>query len=239
MIDLTALLAYQEAEGKLAQAENAIRSTPSRVKLNQLHKLLKNQQASVAKLNEEMEQRAKQVEALTEQVKKLEERLELEASELESMQQDDGSTSEEMKELLGDIEKLGREMNARMRDVKYVQQSLDKAVEDYQNTRTTAGKAKREYDQLRVVCEKEKEDAAGELKSLADEIERIGKSIDAPLLARYNKVKLHNAQPVAKVVSNKCAGCNMSLPTTVLKKLSLENEIVECENCGRILYLDN
>lgn len=236
MIDLAALWAYQEAEQNLANAENAVRSTPSRVKLNQLHKLLKNQQSVVAKLNDEIVERMQQCERLAEQIKKLDEELDLEQSELESMQQDEESTAEEMTELRVNIEKLGKEMNGCMREIKSTQQLVEKAVTEYQNTRQTAGKAKREYDQLRVVCEKEKDDSADALKKLSEEIERLSKSVEPQLLERYNKAKLHNAQPVAKVINNKCSGCNMSLPTSVLKKLTLENEVVECENCGRILY---
>ncbi|MBQ2770988.1 MAG: hypothetical protein IJF41_07090 [Clostridia bacterium] len=238
MIDLSALWTYQAAEQKLADAENAVRSTPNRVKLNQLHRFLKNQQQIVAKLNEEVAERAKQFARLSEQIQKLEEQLSLEQSELENMQQDEESTAEEMTELRQDIEKLGREMNASMRDIKTIQQSVEKALADYQSTGMTYKKAKKEYDQLRAVCEQEKEAAAGEIKALTEELEKLGKDVEPALLARYQKARLHNTNAIAKVVQNKCGGCNMSLPTFVLKKLSGENAIVECENCGRILYIE-
>jgi predicted nucleic acid-binding Zn-ribbon protein len=49
-------------------------------------------------------------------------------------------------------------------------------------------------------------------------------------------VKLHHVVPIAKIVNSKCGGCNMSLPMVMLKKIATTDGIVECENCGRILY---
>ena len=64
------LWAYQEAEIKRAQVENAIRSTPNRLKFNKLHKLLKAQQATITKLSEDLDARSQQCERLAEQIKK-------------------------------------------------------------------------------------------------------------------------------------------------------------------------
>lgn len=44
--------------------------------------------------------------------------------------------------------------------------------------------------------------------------------------------------PVALVNGNKCGGCNMELPAVVARRLK-EQDIVECDNCGRILYLQD
>lgn len=239
MNNLETLWAYQEAEQQLMQIENTIRSTPSRVKLNQLHKLLKTQQAAITKLNEDATVRAQQFDRLLEQIAKLEERLQLEVSELENLQQDEESTAEEMAELRADVERLSREINAAMRDAKSLQQAMEKTVEEYQSTRVSAGKAKREYDQLRVVCETEREESAGELEKRTAELEKIGKTVEPALMEKYKKVKLHHAQPIAKVIHSKCSGCNMSLPMVVLKKLATENTVVECENCGRILFSES
>ena len=41
---------------------------------------------------------------------------------------------------------------------------------------------------------------------------------------------------MAKVENYQCSGCNMSLPTSTVKRVATGEGIVECENCGRILY---
>ena len=73
MIDLKPLFAYQEAEKKMASAEAALRNTPARTRLNQLYRLLKNQQQLVTKLNDELHEREQQFQRMKEQVAKLNE----------------------------------------------------------------------------------------------------------------------------------------------------------------------
>ena len=55
-------------------------------------------------------------------------------------------------------------------------------------------------------------------------------------LKKYDAVKTHHAAPMAKVENNQCGGCNMSLPTATVKRVAAGTGLVECENCGRILY---
>lgn len=235
---LDALWAYQEAEQQKTQLETAIRSTPSRQRFNKLHKLLRTQQEIITNLTTEMDARSTQISKLTEQAEKLCDRLDMERSEYDTICSDSESTGEEMTELRGDIEKLSREIGSIVREVRSLQTDIAKAEDEYQQTRQTASKAKKEYDQLRVVCEQERDASASELKACDDTLERMARTIDPALMERYQQVKQHHPQPVAKVINAKCSGCNMSLPMVVLKKLAADDALVECENCGRILFAD-
>ncbi len=236
MRKMEALWAYQEAEVAKNNVETEIRSTPARQQLAKLHKQLKSQQAVIAKLSEDIEAYESQLNKLTDQVGKLEERLQVESSELVTIKQDEESTAEEMTELKGDIERLNREISQGVREAKTLLTEIEKATDDYQTTVRAAGKAKKEYDLLRVKCEEEKEARAGELEQHDKKLAMLAKSVDPVLLERYNKVKQHHAVPIAKIVNSKCGGCNMSLPMVMLKKIATTDGIVECENCGRILY---
>ena len=222
MTRLEALLAYQQTELEKERAEAAVRSTPARVRLSKLHRLLKTQQATIARLNEELEARAAQAKRLGERADQLEKQLSLESGEFDTIRQDEESTAEEMTELRGDIEKLSREMAA--------------AAEEYQTTRQTAGKAKKEYDQLRAVCEQERADSAEELAAFDLKLSRIERDIDPTTMQRYRRARQHHSAPVVKVENGKCSGCNMSLPMALLKRLSAPGTLLECENCGRLLY---
>ncbi|MEA5048325.1 MAG: C4-type zinc ribbon domain-containing protein [Eubacteriales bacterium] len=236
---MEALWAYQEAEQAKNAVELEIRSTPARLQLNKLHKQLKNQQTVIAKLSEDIDAYEQQMKKMIDQVEKLEERLEVESSELVTIKQDEESTAEEMTELKGDIERLNREVSQGVRETKALLGEIEKATEEYQTTVRAAGKAKKEYDTLRVTCEEEREARAGELAKHDANLEQLSKSVDPALLERYNQVKLHHAVPIAKIVNSKCGGCNMSLPMVMLKKIATTDGIVECENCGRILFSSN
>jgi predicted nucleic acid-binding Zn-ribbon protein len=113
---------------------------------------------------------------------------------------------------------------------------IEKAKEELDETWSKAGKAKKEYDETRAVCEKEVEDSKELREKAKAEIKNKENNIPPELIARYKQVKANHAIPMAKVENNQCGGCNMSLPTSVIKKISTSNDLVECENCGRILY---
>ncbi len=236
MKKMDALWAYQEAELAKNAVEVEIRSTPARQKLVRLHKQLKGQQAVIAKLSEDIAAYEQKLGKITDQVEKLEERLQVESAELVTIRQDDESTAEEMTELKGDIERLNREVLQGVREAKALLGEIEKSTVEYKTTVRTAGRAKKEYDALRVKCEQERDARAEEIAKHEKNIEKLAKSVEPAHMERYNKVKQHHAVPIAKIVNSKCGGCNMSLPMVMLKKIATTDGVIECENCGRILY---
>ena len=44
---------------------------------------------------------------------------------------------------------------------------------------------------------------------------------------------------MAKLIDGQCSGCFMSLPNATLLELKENQKIVECDNCGRIIYMEN
>ena len=199
MSRLDALFAYQETELQKEQLESAIRSTPSRVQLNRLHKALKTQQTTINQLMEGLETRAAQAKRLTEKAEQLENQLELEHGELETMQQDEESTAEEMTELRGDIERLNREIAAAGREAKALLTELETAVDEYRKTGQQYNRNKKEYDQLRTVCEKERDDSMADIAAFDAKLAEIAKTIDPQLMSRYRRAKQHHAVPIVKV----------------------------------------
>ena len=142
-----------------------------------------------------------------------------------------------MTELKGDIERLSREISQAVREAKLLLGELEKASDEYQRTIKTAGAAKKEYDSLRIECEKERGDPRGRAGAARREpggSRNKGRSRAAGKV-RAGETAPH-AVPIAPVVHSKCGGCNMSLPMVMLKRIATTDGIVECENCGRILY---
>jgi predicted nucleic acid-binding Zn-ribbon protein len=43
---------------------------------------------------------------------------------------------------------------------------------------------------------------------------------------------------VAKVMDSTCMGCNITIRPQYLADLKLGSEVLACENCRRILYID-
>lgn len=237
MSKLDALWQYHEAVQKKDQLEARIKSTPQRQRLNQLYVFLSEQQSQLKTTQSQMETRKAVVDKLSAQFDALQKQYELELGEFQIMEGDEECTAAEMAESRHAIEALLDKVSAARRELFDTISWIEKAVGEYRNTNNKAIKAKKEYDSVRAVCEKESAEAQPEIDVLEAEIEKLRKAVDPALIKKYDFVKTHHAMPMAKVENSQCGGCNMSLPTSVVKRVASSDSIVECENCGRILYI--
>lgn len=232
---LDILIEYDEAENELEKVNTAISSTPARAKLNKLRSFLTEQQKQINAMQANMESRLENVSRLAKAHEQLQKRYELELSEVEIMNKDEECTSKEIRESRVALEGLLDQINAMRKELTDILSWLDQSSADFKDTWVKAGKAKKEYDSLKLVCETE----AGESKHLVDaakaKVDKIAKNLDNTVLAKYKAVKKNHPDPIARLIGNQCAGCKMSLPMLVVKKVSSGDSIVECENCGRIL----
>ena len=236
MTKLEYLLMYQKADLKKQQLENNLRTTESRQKLNKITKLLREQQAAIQKLTEDADAQQTTLSRLLAQQEGLSHELELNHSEMETLEADEEVTAEELTEFRVDVERLNRELGRLEKDVKGLLDQLEKTTADFQKARSLGGRAKKEYDRLRAVCEMEKTEGAADIATATKEMETVERQVDPTFLAKYKRARVHHNMPVVPVVNEKCSGCNMSIPMAVIKKLNSQETVLECENCGRILY---
>ncbi len=236
MTKLEYLLMYQKADLKKQQLENNLRTTESRQKLNRITKLLREQQTAIQKLTEEAEGQQNALAKLLSQQDGLTHELELNRSEMETLEADEEVTAEELTEFRQDVERLNREIGRLEKDVKGLLEQLERISNDFQKARALGGKAKKEYDRLKAVCEVEKNESAAAIAAATKEMDTVERQVDPTFLAKYKKARVHHNTPVVPVVNEKCSGCNMSIPMAVIKKLTSQETVLECENCGRILY---
>ena len=236
MTKLEYLLMYQKADLKKQQLENSLRTTESRQKLNKITKLLREQQTAIQKLTEEAKGQQNALAKLLSQQDGLTHELELNRSEMETLEADEEVTAEELTEFRQDVERLNRELGRLEKDVKALLEQLERISNDFQKARSLGGRAKKEYDRLKAVCEVEKNESAASISAATKEMETVERQVDPTFLAKYKKARVHHNMPVVPVVNEKCSGCNMSIPMAVIKKLTSQETVLECENCGRILY---
>ena len=226
MNKLDALWQYQQAELEADKLENKLKSTPARQKLNKLFNFLKEQQNAIAGIQKTLDSRQQAVDKLQAQIDELAHKYELELGEFKIMLNDDECTAEEMTESRRSVERIMKKAEAAKRELYDAMAQIEKSAAEYKETYAKAAKAKKEYD----AAAKPDIDKA---KAAADE---AAKAVDAELLERYKRIKGRYAVPMAKVENNQCSGCNMSLQTSTVKRVATGEGIVECENCGRILY---
>lgn len=84
---------------------------------------------------------------------------------------------------------------------------------------------------------KKKETLLARKSELLGERQQLASSVDTEILPLYERLmKNKNGTAVVQVANGMCNGCHMKLVPTTLVKVMASLEIVQCENCGRLLY---
>ncbi len=76
------------------------------------------------------------------------------------------------------------------------------------------------------------------VKIMEKKIRKLRKSADPELLKLYDKKRQSTKIVFAKAVNGKCELCHMTLTTSLIEKIVNGDQLVECDCCNRILYLE-
>lgn len=95
------------------------------------------------------------------------------------------------------------------------------------------------------VFEQEKEFVSDEEKKIIDTIiesneaakQKIEQQVNPVILERFKNVQAkYDGVGIVKIENETCSGCNTILPATLINAVRQYNKVVQCENCGRILF---
>ncbi len=103
----------------------------------------------------------------------------------------------------------------------------------------------KEYEELKSkiegeIAEEEKrvEILKKEIEEKLKEREEKKKNIEDKFYEIYERIRDLKKDKIAicKIEDEKCGGCYIFLPTYIIEKVKQQKEIIQCENCSRILY---
>jgi hypothetical protein len=84
---------------------------------------------------------------------------------------------------------------------------------------------------------KREENLMSELAALKSNRAELAAAVDEHMRARYERLfKQKGGTVVVGVQHGVCGGCHMRVPAQLLVHCRAQQEIVTCQNCGRILY---
>ena len=81
--------------------------------------------------------------------------------------------------------------------------------------------------------------AGNELGGLKKQREGLAAKVDKAILKKYEKiVKSKDGLAVVAIVNEVCQGCFRTLPPQVTNEVKMNDELVFCDSCARILYIE-
>jgi predicted nucleic acid-binding Zn-ribbon protein len=116
-------------------------------------------------------------------------------------------------------------------------EQIDKAQADVKTAETNAQAAKNLANEKVGDLEQREVTLKQELEVLLEERTALTAHLDHQVLNRYERLlKLKGENCVVGVDRGICAGCHVKLPVQIMISCQAQREVVNCSNCGRIVY---
>lgn len=225
------LLAYQTADAKLRKIELDLSGSEERKKAVSAKKYLDGVEENISKLDVRAAELTAAYENATKEMIKLKEQEEEFSGAIDALEDENEASylikkADEVlariKALGADATKIANEIQALLEEYKKIKNLTKTAQAQY----TEYGK---KYNELKAQVKPEKDAVEAELAVLKDKV-------DPSLMERYLKKRSEKIYPVVYEVNGEvCGACNMQLSMIELAKLK-NGEIIECDQCRRLLY---
>jgi uncharacterized protein len=228
--ELEQLLILQDREQKIRQIRTEIETVPLR--RNSLEAQLAASRASV----EVLKQRARQVEM---DRKKLELDVGTRAETIARLktQQYQTRKNDEFQAIGHEIERYENEIQKIEDEELELMVLADKVKADLAEEEKKAAAAKDSITRQTADLEDKSKALESQLQGLTTERSELAGKIDEDLLARFERLfQSKGDAAIVAIEHGVCTGCHMKVTTATASQVKAGKEIVNCENCGRILY---
>lgn len=225
------LLEYQEADFAVDAAERQIKASKERKTANAM-----KQRFEIA-----VEERKKLISARDNAEKEME-NISNEIDKLTSIAQTDRikdipEDSEAINKLIAEIDKLMASLKKCDDKINKLDDSVAENEKKINEYAAIANKAKEEFNVNKAGYEKLLKEAKPEIDELKAKRDKISADVDKALLEKYLRLKKNKIVPTAPLQNSRCGGCHMEMPSFTVSN-AVKNGYCECENCGRITYIE-
>lgn len=226
------LVELQGLDTQILRLENELNSTPEKIKA--IEDAYKEKTANLKKLEDG-------VRSL--QVKRKEKEMELETKEGSikkfQTQMYQVKTNKEYSALQEEIERAKADNSVIEEDIIKILDQVDARNKDIVREKDFLKKQEAES----VEQKKKLNDDAAKIRSQLDNLQAqrtaLAGKVEKTILSKYERiVKSKDGLAVVPVANESCQGCFRILPPQVINEIRMKAQLVFCENCARILYIE-
>jgi predicted nucleic acid-binding Zn-ribbon protein len=151
-----------------------------------------------------------------------------------------GGQTKDPKELVN-LEKESRSLRGQIKSREDVLLGLMAEVEEMEakskGSVEEAERLRRDWEHRQKVFGPRKSEIETTLTGLGEGRDRLTQQIQPEAFGMYERIRRTMGQAVVKVEKGRCLGCNITVATSQWQKAKA-GELIQCNNCGRILYLE-
>ncbi len=230
--DLVHLVRLQKVYDSISEAIASHNSPPAEIR--------SLQEANRLRL-EELEEMERQSEAHSDEIKEVRKKEAESELELEHFQKQKSSVTNEREftAVISEIDfatKAIEETSARRKELEEAIAQLATEIEERQNARP-----EEETAHVKVVAawEKQKGKLLKQVHKLSKEAKKVEEEIQPKNRARFLRLlESKQGTSVSKVVDGSCSLCHFALRPHLQQRVRRCEEIIDCEHCHRILYIE-
>ncbi len=231
MNQLNLLWEYQTADIEVENISREIKQSPNRQQLLKYRESLLEHQKTLGRIEEEVVTMQDRMEALRDAIHRIESQIQ---SIQERVQAKEPESTEETERYISEVKRLISNLNDYESEIKRIRTDSTNREKLQRDVKLHAARIKKEFDKLKEVYDTEYSKMNERLTDAKARAKDKAKAITPAYLEKYQTIKRHSFPPLARMVGSQCTGCNMSLPSGVVKDVQSGKEI-ECETCGRLL----
>lgn len=218
------LLKYQRIDGEIRKLNGELNSSESRKKVNEIQQYMRDTQNKIIALDGVASNIVESLERIKKDYSAVVDKIEL-------LLKNEGSVSQdEIMRLAEKLSRLERELNNLQNKLVSISKDFDALMKNAMVAKNNLKFHKKEY-------EDQKNSFEPKIAALQSDLNEQKKKVSAELMAKYLSKADGKYFPVfVPLKDNRCGGCRMEVPAGKIKDLELKH-MIECENCGRVIYL--
>lgn len=233
MSNMDQLWDYQNADMAVDRLQAEIKRSPTRLNLVKCRDNLEEQQKNYKRIEGEVAIMADRLEALKDALSRMDNQSKALQAKIE---ENPPKTTEDARKLLNEGKKIKENILTYEQEIKKINKDSQDRERQQHDVKMRFAKYKNDFNALKPAYDQEYAKQSEQLEKLRAAAKEKGNGIDPALLARYQAIKKHIVPPLSHLVDDKCSGCNMSLPSGIVRSIKA-GEPVECETCGRLVML--
>jgi len=139
-----------------------------------------------------------------------------------------------------------QQMQAAKADISVIEDKILELMEEMDNTKLEIDKEKQKLQEEEKAHNQQKQGIEGRIKEIDERIgqldaqrKQVIPDIESKLRAQYERILTNRAGlAIAAVKSSSCGGCNMFVTPQKINLVKMYDNVITCEMCNRILYLE-
>ncbi|MCM8808886.1 MAG: C4-type zinc ribbon domain-containing protein [Candidatus Omnitrophica bacterium] len=229
--EIEKLLQLQEIDNEILKRQTEIELFPEKVKnlnkeIGDIENQIKTQKEDLKKIQLDRREKELEIKSYEEELKNLNKKL------------DNVKDNKEYEALLIEIANNKKKISEVEDDVLLLMEKEDDVVKKIKILEEELKKTKEKVSKIIEEENKKIENLKVEVEAKKRERENFVKDIDYKIYVLYEKIRESKKDKIAivKIENGICRGCHMKLPTFLVEKVKKKKEIIQCENCSRILF---